>query len=142
MKIIINGFKVLLGSLSLIVVFYGVFYFIAENEWNIISFLSVIAGVFLFIIVSGNIKKPLYFLIIPAMMAPVLVDTLIIKYEYGKGGMMCLLMFICAITTSYIIRRYYSKKQAGGTGNSRVAPAACLPVCEAQKKPSNKCVSG
>lgn len=101
LKLIILAFRALLGGLSIIAFFYGAILIFEDNR--IESFLLIICGSFFFILISGNIKRPLYLLILPVMVFSFFAGEI-----FGEGAL--LFFFFCTAISSSIITRHYSKK--------------------------------
>lgn len=114
MRLLINILKGIGGGISIMFVFAGVVIFSAEKNRSCWPVIYIILGSVFFLILSGNIKKPYYILVIPGMLIPFIIDY-IVQFDSGKGVILCTLILIFGIITSALVRFYYSKKDTRPT---------------------------
>lgn len=120
-KLIVFIFRALSGAFSLMVSFTYALFFICE--WRIELFLYAIGFAFVFIIISGNIKRPLYLLILPVL----ILSFMAIPLELAKTGADFLFVLFCGVLTTGLITRHYNKKERDQGRRKKIEEANNLP---------------
>ncbi|MCP4349308.1 MAG: hypothetical protein GY795_27830 [Desulfobacterales bacterium] len=103
------------GALLYIILINLVLFFDDQEYTDYANYLILIfISSFFILYLSGNIKKPLYLLIIPSMFLPLIIDWFILTNENYFG---LHLMIIGAIISVKVINKYYSAKNKKSTSD-------------------------
>lgn len=104
-----NLIRAIIGALALIVIVSTSIFFIDERNGVLIKVLIIIISSFIFLLSSGKLKKPMYLLIIPAFIFPMIMNYYF-RYENEKGTMMLGLMGLSAVIALILIDLFYARK--------------------------------